>query len=104
MKVTRMEQKNVHNKTLLTEVTENLKVIVVLLDLTSDIEDIVNLIELGLLEQAETYKLETGQINVVCDSRNNKHSEMEKGKFIIDIYYKHKMCFNTTHLSFKIER
>jgi len=81
---------------------EHLGAVILLLDIASEIDDIVKLIEFLLLEEAENYKLE--QINVIADSRNNKTSDMKNGKYIIDIYYKHKMCFNTTYLSFTIER
>lgn len=73
-----------------------------LLDLASDIESVIQLIEMMLNDEVENYKLE--QINVVSDDRNNKFVNMKEGKFIIDIYYKHKIVLNITHLSYTVQK
>jgi len=97
-----VKQKNVHSKKLFEAVDEHVRAIVMLLDLVTDIESVVALISMLLAEEAEPHKLE--QINVICDARNNKISNMMNGKYIIDIYYRHKNCYNTTQLSYTIQK
>jgi len=94
--------KNVHSKSIFESIDEHMRAVVMLFDLSIDMNSAINLIEMMLEDEAESNKLE--QLNVVADSRNNKFSELKKNKFIIDIYYKHKNCFNTTHLSYTIQK
>jgi len=101
MEVT-LTHKNVHSKTLLSVIDKHVKAITMLIDLSSDIESVVPLLEMLLEEEAENYKLE--QVNVISDARNNKISDLKNGKFVIDIYYRHKNCFNITHLSYTIQK
>ena len=97
-----VKQKNVHSKKLFAIVDEHVRAIIMLLDLASDIDGVIGLINMTLAEEAEQHKLE--QINIIGDSRNNKLSDIMKGKFVIDIYYRHKNCFNTTQLSYIIQK
>lgn len=39
---------------------------------------------------------------VICDRRNNKASDWEKGIYKLDILYKQKNCLNTTQLLYTI--
>lgn len=64
-------------------------------------ESFVDLIDEMLEEEAS--KGTIVQWNVMCDRRNNKHEDMIKGKYIIDIYYRQKNCLNKTHLQYTIE-
>lgn len=95
-------EKNVHNKALFTKLDDHIHAMIALLDIVTDIDDVISLIEMVLLSEAEYYKLE--QINVISDKRNNIVSEVRNGKIIIDIFYKHKNCFNITQLSYTLQR
>lgn len=95
-------QKNVHSKKLFDTIDEHVRAVVMLLDLVSDMDGVIQLIEIVITEEAEDYKLE--QINVVGDSRNNKISDLKNGKHVIDVYYRHKNCFNVTRLSYTLRR
>jgi len=97
-----LTQKNVHSKALFKTIDSHINAICLLLDLSSDTDTIVQLIEMLLHDEAENYKLE--QINVISDVRNNKFSDSKKGKNIIDIYFRQKNCFNTTHLSYMLQK
>jgi len=99
---TTLTQKNVHNKALVKRIDEHVQAVAMLIDLVSDIETVISLIEMMLEEEAENCKLE--QLNVISDSRNNKLSDLKTGKFVIDLYYRHKNCFNITQLSFTIQK
>jgi len=94
--------KNVHSKSIFESIDEHVRAVVMLIDLSSDIDSAVDLIRMMLEDEAEANKLE--QLDIVSDSRNNKFSELKKNKFIIDIYYRHKNCFNTTQLSYIIQK
>ncbi len=96
-----LKKKNVHSKALFTEIDEQLMEMLVILDILTDTESVTQLIEMVIGDLAEQYELE--QINVICDERNNKMSDIRRGKLIIDVYYKHKNYFNTTHLSYTIQ-
>lgn len=92
---------NVHSKSLYKKVDEHVRASLLLLDLASDLDTVVSLIEMLLHDEGETYKLE--QINVVGDGRNNKLAYIKRGIFKIDVYYKHLSVFNTTKLSYIID-
>lgn len=95
-------KKNVHSKVLFNTIDDHVRAVVMLLDISSDMEGMVSLIEMLLEEEVENYKLE--QINVISDGRNNKISDLKTGKFIVDIYYRHKNCFNTTQLIYTLQK
>lgn len=42
------------------------------------------------------------QWNVVFDRRNNKVADMNNGKYVVDVYYKQRNCYNTTQLTYTI--
>lgn len=42
------------------------------------------------------------QIDVRCDNRNNKSSEMDNGHFVLDVRFRQKHCLNITHLRYDI--
>jgi hypothetical protein len=100
--LTLTKKANTHSKALFELIDEQVEASVLLLDMSSDLDDIVNLLEFTIYEERENYKID--QINVVGDSRNNKMSDMRKGKYNIDIYFRHKNCFNITHISYTIEK
>jgi len=57
------------------------------------IEDLLMALELaGKISQGD----------VVCDARNNKMSQMDKGIFQFDISFKQNNCVNTTHIDYTI--
>jgi len=97
----RLKKKNVHSKTLLKKVDDHVNATVLLLDLASDLDTVVSLIEMLLNEEAKYHKLD--QINVIGDERNNKISYVKRGIFKIDISYKHLNVFNTTVLHYIID-
>ncbi len=97
----KVKTENVHSKSLHKKVDEHVRASVTLLDLASDLDTVVSLIEMLLYDDAETYKLE--QINVVGDGRNNKLTYIKRGIFKIDVNYKHLSVFNTTKLSYLID-
>ena len=94
--------KNVHSKITFEAINEHVMAVVMLLDLSSDLEAVVQLVEMLLIEEAPNYKLV--QTNVIADTRNNKFSDMQKGIFHIDVYYTQKNCFNVTQLSYTIKK
>lgn len=96
-----VKQKNVHSQILFKKIEEHISAIVLLLNIASDFDTVVSLIEMLLHEEAEQYKLE--QINVIGDGRNNKVSHIKHGIFKIDVSYKHLNCFNTTILHYIID-
>ena len=53
-----------------------------------------------------SYQQQTGKITqseVMCDSRNNKRSDMENGIYHLTILFVQKNCFNTTKIDYVIE-
>jgi len=98
-----VKERNIHDRALANEITIYISSLADLfLDYRTNIDTCVLLLELMLDEEKPIRKLE--QINVMFDKRNNKTSDMENGKFIIDIYFKHKNCFNTTHINYIIRK
>ncbi len=97
----KVKKKNVHSKILFKKVEEHVKATITLLDLASDLDTVVSLIEMLLYEEADQHKLE--QINVIGDGRNNKLPHIKRGIFKIDVSYKHLNCFNTTILNYTID-
>lgn len=96
-------ERNVHNKKLASTVSEHVEYITDLfLNLLTDLESCVLLIEILLVDETDFHKLE--QVNVIADKRNNKSSDADAGKYTIDVYYKHKNSFNTTHLTYVVRK
>jgi hypothetical protein len=60
----------------------------------------IEMLDEFLAEVAEEGKIE--QWDVRCNSRNNKLSDMNNGKFVVDVFYKQRNCLNTTQLRYEI--
>lgn len=97
-----VKTKNVHRKATFERINEGVNAMMAYIDLSSDIEGISSLIEMVLADEAEDGKIE--QTNVVCDHRNNKISDLRKGKIKIDVCYRQRHCFNVTELNYILER
>lgn len=63
-------------------------------------ESFISVIEDWMEEIVENGKIT--QWKIVCDSRNNKNKDTDKGIWKLDIYYKQVHCLNTTHLEYTI--
>lgn len=63
-------------------------------------DSFVGVIDEWLDEKHQENKIE--QYKVVCDLRNNKVSEMERGNFILDVYFKQRNCINTTNIHYLV--
>ncbi len=96
-----VKYQNVHSTALLKKIEDHVRGTVSLLDLVSDLDTAVSLIEMVLYGEADQHKLE--QINVIGDGRNNKLSYIKRGIFKIDVFYKHLNCFNITSLHYLID-
>ena len=97
-----VKERNIHNRSLANSTIEYVTYITeMFLLMVTDMEASAALIEGFLLDLADDYKIE--QINVICDKRNNTARRISAGKFTLDVYFKHRSCFNVTHLSFTIK-
>jgi hypothetical protein len=97
-----VKKKNAHSEVVFKAIDEHLRAIITLLDVSSDLDGMVQLLEMILLEDVANLKIE--QINIVADTRNNKISNTKNGKYNIDVYYRHKNCYNITQLSYTIQQ
>jgi len=97
-----VKKKNVHSEIVFNAIDEHVRAIMLLLDISSDLDAVAQLLEMILLDEAEDRRIE--QINVIADTRNNKISNTRNGKYTIDLYYRHKNCYNITQLSYMIQK
>jgi hypothetical protein len=70
---------------------------------SSDVQrdSFIDMLDDFMHEVADEGKIE--QWDVRCDGRNNKSSDMNDGRFILDVAYKQRHCLNTTVLHYDIE-
>jgi hypothetical protein len=60
----------------------------------------IEMVEDFMMEVAMDNKIE--QWDVRCDGRNNKATDMNNGKFVLEVMYKQRNCLNTTVLRYDI--
>jgi len=101
MKIT-VTTKNVHSKALFKKVDDYIHDMSSLVGILQDIDDIAGIIEMLFLQEADLYKIE--QLDIIADKRNNTPGNIKNGIYVIDIYYKHLNCYNTTHLSYALHK
>jgi len=101
-----LKTEQVNSNRLLKEVTDFVEEIITNFDIiwTSDVQRdaILEVIDEHMEDLVENNEID--QWNVICDSRNNKKSDVQSKRTHLDITYCQRNCYNITKLHYVVKK
>ena len=101
-----LKTRHVNSKRLLKQIAEFIEEIIVNFSIMwdSDVQRgaVLEVIDEYMEDLVEDKDIE--QWNVICDSRNNKMSDIQKKQTHLDITYRQRNCFNVTEIKYTIKQ
>jgi len=99
-----LKTQHVNSKQLCNNISSFIEVLIVDFNVIWD-SDPHRIVVLGILDDHMEYMVNENKIeqwNIICDTRNNKQSDINKKITHLDVYYRQRNCYNVTVLRYTI--